>query len=97
MYLTHPQTAETWEISPAMHLSPRQFRKMQTRPYMVVQYAHYLAHTFTVDGQPPPLVWVDLQVALNGRSPQPLIDPTVNLAEITPSLQPAPWILPLNP
>jgi hypothetical protein len=96
IYLADPRTSQTWEISPAMDLSARQLNEMSTRPDMVVQYAHHLAEQFSRRGQPRPIIQVDLQVSLNGRPYQSLIDPTVNLADVPLiSLKPAGWILPL--
>ena len=96
IYVTDARTGETWEVSPAADLSARQLDEMQTRPDMVLQYAHYLADRWTAGSQPRPIIRVDQQVSLNGRSPQALIDPTVNLAEVPFSLGPASWLLPLT-
>jgi len=97
LYLTDPRTGETWEISPAIDLSARQLDEMSTRPDMVVQYAHHLAEQFSRPGQPRLIIHVDLQVSLNGRPYQSLIDPTVNLADVPlVNLKPVNWILPLT-
>lgn len=97
LYLTDPRTGETREISPAVDLSARQLDEMSTRPDMVLHYAHYLAKRFSRAGQPRPMVRVDLHVSLNGRPYQPLINPSVNLADVPlVSLKPANWILPLT-
>jgi hypothetical protein len=97
LYVTDPRNGETWEVSPAVDLSRRQFDQMKTRPDMVAQYAHYLADRLSAPGRPRPIVWADMQVSLNGRPYQPLIDPTANLAEVSlTSWQPADWIMPLE-
>jgi len=96
VYVTDPATGQTWEVSPAVDLSRRQLDEMSTRPDMVLQYAHYLADRFSAGGRPRPIIQVDQQVSLNGRPYQPLIDPTVNLAEVPVSLGPAEWLLPLR-
>jgi hypothetical protein len=37
------------------------------------------------------------EVSLNGRQPQPMIDPRVDLAAVPRNLRHASWILPLGP
>ena len=96
IYITHPHTGETWEVSPAVDLSARQVDEMETRPDMVVQYAHYLAEKFSAAGQPHLIIRVDHRVSLNGRPYQPLIDPAVNLAEVSLGVGSADWLLPLT-
>ena len=97
LFVTDPRTGENWEVSPALDLSARQLDEMSSRPDMVVQYAHYLAEQFSRPGQPRPIIQVDLQISLNGRPYQSLIDPNVNLADVPlVSWKPAYWILPLT-
>ncbi len=96
IYVTDPAAGQTWEVSPAVDLSRRQFDEMSTRPDMVLQYVHYLADRLSAGGRRRPIIQVDQQVSLNSRPYQPLIDPTVNLAEIPISLAAADWLLPLS-
>jgi hypothetical protein len=96
IHVTDPYTNQTWEISPARDLSERQIEEMSTRPDMVLQYVHYLAEQLSAGGRARPIIRVDQQVSLNGRSYQSLIDPIVNLAEIKPGFAPADWLLPLT-
>lgn len=74
-------------------LSPRQARKVPTRPRLVVQLAH----------QQPPLirslfggsidsVHVIMPVSVNGRPYQPLIKPFVNLLRIKETTPPRKWL-----
>jgi hypothetical protein len=96
LYLVDPRTGQVWEISPAVDLSARQLDEMKTRPDMVLQYAHYLADKLSAGGRPRPIIRADLKVSLNGRPYQSLINPNVNLAEVSLGLQAADWILPLT-
>jgi hypothetical protein len=61
---------------------------------MVLEYAHYKRDELRAQGIRDPVITVDWQCSLNGAPPQPLIDPTVNLAEQEDSIWPARWILP---
>ena len=78
-------------------LTFRQARTMTTRPDLILQFAHYLRDKYQQQLGEPVAVTASIQVALNGRSPQYLIDPEANLAAIEPRLwPPAEWILPLD-
>ncbi len=81
--------AKQW-VDPEFSLSSKQYRKMSTRPDMILSYAHHLAKDRDVE------VYADVKSTLNGREAQRLIDPNVNLAEIEHSVMPADWILPLR-
>lgn len=95
-FVTEPGLGQTWEVWPEEFLSPRQERKMATRPDLMLQFAHYLADRYAAWGSPDLEVRVEAYVALNGRPYRPLIDPDVDLAAQPRSLAPAPWILPLD-
>jgi hypothetical protein len=41
-------------------------------------------------------VWAQAWVSLNGRPPQLMIDPTVDLTTVGHTIGPASWILPLE-
>ncbi len=96
VFVTDPYSADTWEISPAVDLSARQFDEMSTRPDMVLQYAQYVAERLSIPGRAPQMVRVDHRVSLNGRPYQPMIDPTVDLAAVSAGFSSATWILPLE-
>ncbi|VAW43483.1 Vitamin K-dependent gamma-carboxylase [hydrothermal vent metagenome] len=90
------EAGERWQADSSLHLTARQQRKMSTRPYMVVQYAHFLAAEMAEQGQGEVVVQAEAWVSLNGRSPQQLIDPTVNLAAQPRTIWPVEWVLPLT-
>ena len=97
-FLYHPGTGLAYEAPPPTHLlSPYQFTKHYQRPWVAVQYAHYLAALFSIDGIRPEVyayvsfyyfvnfVLIDFfqcTCQLNYRERQQHIDPTVNLAGI---------------
>lgn len=87
---------ETWEIDPLEHLTARQLSKMSSRPYLILQYAHFLAEEAAAQGHDSVEVRAEVWASLNGRSPQQLIDPTVNLAAQPRTPWAVDWILPLT-
>jgi len=75
-------------------LSPRQRRSFADHPDRLLQLAHWLAADYRAQGCPVAAVYVDSRVSLNGRPPQPLIAPDVNLLRYQPALRPAAWLAP---
>jgi hypothetical protein len=68
---------------------------------MIVEFAHHVAAEFTRANperstDTPVEVRTEVIASLNGRPPQWLVDPTVNLAATPRALGPAPWIVPLD-
>ncbi|MDC0670794.1 HTTM domain-containing protein [Nannocystis radixulma] len=92
-YATDPERGETWKIETRGRLSGWQREEMSGRPEMILQFAHFLADDLRRRGHPTIEIRVVALVALNGREPQMLIDPTVDLARVEPTLRPSPWIL----
>ncbi len=80
---------------PEAILHPRQLAVMSERPDMLLQYAHWIADELRAQGHKNVHVWADVVSTLNGRNPQPLIDPNADLAAIDRSLRHADWIVPL--
>lgn len=79
-----------------LYISGRQRKKMAGRPDMILQYAHFLRDEFARHGLGDVAIYCDSSISLNGRAPQPLVDPTVDLAKVERSLRPATWIVPLT-
>jgi hypothetical protein len=61
-----------------------------------VLFAHHLAEEKRREGYADVEVRARVMVSLNGRQPQLLIDPNVDLAREEVSLLPVPWIVPLT-
>ena len=91
-----PETGKSQVIDNKRYLTRRQIDKMTGRPYLILQFAHFLRDAYTVPGQKPAEVYVETRVRLNGRKAQRLIDPSVNLAQIKPSEIPTGWVFPLR-
>lgn len=68
---------------PYTHLTMRQVSKMGGRPQMLHEFARHLSQQN--EGKP---VKINCRVSLNGRPPQLIVDPTVDLARA-----PTPWLL----
>jgi hypothetical protein len=88
------RTGEMRIEQPAQRLPERQAIDIPGSPELCWQYAQYLKKLYTGLGQKVK-IFVNSEVSLNGRLPQPLIDTSVDLAA-TPwqSLTHKPWILP---
>lgn len=78
-------------------LTPQQANRMGRDPEMIRQFARFLARELrSSDGREPEIRVLAL-VSLNGRKPQPMIDPSVNLAAESASFWSFPhWIVPLR-
>lgn len=94
--VTDPATKQTWTIDSESILTRRQAQKMSTRPDMILQFAHHLAESERLVHHRDVEVRAEVTASLNGREPQALIDPEVNLAGKPRSLRHAAWILPLT-
>jgi len=92
----HPQSGQTWIIKPEDYLKSHQLTKVITKPDLLVLFSHHLAEEKRLEGYDNVEVRAQVLVSLNGRQPQLLIDPNVDLAKEEVSLLPARWILPLT-
>ena len=91
-----PKTGNTWDLDPEIYLTKRQKHKMAARPYLALQFSHYLEEQFKQMGYENVEVTTKARVSLNGRKKQLIIDPNVDLTMFEDSLMPAKWILPLT-
>lgn len=91
-----PVSGQRGPMHPERFLNPRQVRNLSRSPDMMLQFSHFLAHEHRrLGGGDLQVYWIT-NCSLNGRPPQPLIDPKVNLAAQRRSLWPAKWIMPLT-
>jgi hypothetical protein len=84
-------TGSTWVTTGDDLLTPLQWRVMSSDAELVRQTAHMVAEDWRLRGYQVQ-VFADVFVALNGRPPQRLIDPAVDLAA-EPWRPHQPWIL----
>ncbi len=89
-------SAEVRRIKPRDYLSKRQLDKMEKTPDMILQFAHHVANVFRDKFQQDVEVHAKVEVSLNGRARQLLIDPDVDLSKEKRSLRHESWILPLH-
>ena len=90
-----PESGRSAEVDNSAFLTAFQEKQMAIQPDFILQYAHHLAAVYQERyGIQRPRVTVDCHVALNGRSSQRLIDPTVDLASIEDGFAHKAWILP---
>ena len=94
--LVDSDTGKAWFVDPADYLSERQQRKMRTRPGMILQFGQYLGQKWRDQGHDHIAVYANAKARLNDRPYQTLIDPKVDLMQVSLSLKSAPWILPLD-
>ena len=93
---TDPTTGRSWQIDSRRYLTSWQRNEMEREPEMILQFAHYLADDLRRQGYERIELRVVAMASLNGRRPQLLIDPTVDLAAQPRNLLPASWIVPLQ-
>ena len=92
-----PASGRSVTVPPERFLTEYQSSRMATRPDMILQGAHWLARQAEEEINQRPQVFADAFCSLNGRAPQRLIDPTIDLAVQPRSLLSSAWILPFNP
>ncbi len=89
-----PATGESW-TEPMGNLTSKQRREMAARPDMILQYVHHLAEIYREErGEVE--IYATAKVSLNGRAPQLLVDPAVDLAKQPHDLRHASWIRPFD-
>jgi len=94
--ITDPQTGTTWDVDPNTYLTSFQVGKLQGQPDMILQFSHFLADEWRMDGYDDVEVRAQTMISLNARDPQPIVDPTVNLAAEEQTVANASWITSLD-
>jgi hypothetical protein len=92
----NPQTGREGLVDLRPYLTPVQIPKMTRDPEHILQLAHFLAEDFRRQGLGDTEIRVTALVSLNGRKPQLLIDPEVDLVQQAHSWRDYPWVLPLT-
>jgi vitamin K-dependent gamma-carboxylase len=83
---------QKWEVNPKDYLTWRQVVEMSSQPDMIVDFAKYLSTIAKQKGIHDPIIRVDSMVSLNGRKPQRMINPNVDLLHLPSDFNQ--WILP---
>jgi vitamin K-dependent gamma-carboxylase len=87
-------TGRTWHVSPDEYLTPLQEAEMSSQPDLILQLAHHIRDDAERRGLGPVEVRVESLVSLNGRRSTFLIDPNVDLAQVTDGITPQKWVTP---
>ena len=95
--VTDPSSGRQWRTGPEIVLTDWQIQQAAIRPDLLHATAHLVAADFAKRGFPSVEVRADAWVSFNGRRPQRLVDPTVDLAAVERSWRHQRWILPLRP
>ena len=69
---------------------------MITKPELILLFSHYLEEEKRREGYDDVEVRARVMVSLNGREPQLLVDPNVDLTREEIGLLPARWVVPLT-
>ncbi|HYP86937.1 MAG TPA: HTTM domain-containing protein, partial [Polyangiaceae bacterium] len=83
-----------WYVAPAEYLTPLQESEMSSQPDLILQLARHIKRDMDRRGLGPVVVRADSRVSLNGRRGAPFVDPSIDLAALSDSWAPLPWILP---
>jgi len=94
--LVDPRTKKTRPFDPRAFLSQRQLDKMSYEPELLRQFAQHVASLAAQSELGRQEVHVFVLTSLNGREPQLLIDPTVDLGAEPFRWRRQPWIMPLT-
>jgi hypothetical protein len=94
--VTDPATNRTVTADVHRFLTPKQFDAMGYDPEMMRELAHFLRDVYRELGYKDVRVRVVALCSLNGRKPQLVIDPGVDLAEESRSIGHYSWIIPLE-
>jgi len=98
LYVVQDRASKSaWLVDPSEELTARQLKKLSTRPYLILLYAHHIRDTLKARGMKQPIVKALSYASLNGRPFQVFVDPDVDLSETSyPLFAHATWILPLK-
>lgn len=99
-YRVHrPHDGRVWEVNPLRYLEPRQLSELSGQPDMIAQLARHIYHDFAQRGLGEVEVFAQAMVSLNGRPPQLMMNPLIDLAHSSNESEwtlPAPQSLPLS-
>ncbi len=95
-YFRNLETGQTSVAPISRFLNYRQVTRMGKDADLIVYIAHFLADELRKRGHKKIDIRVLSLVSLNGRKPQLMVDPNVNLLTLKRTWKPQPWIIPLR-
>ena len=93
---TIPKTKENWVIDHTEYLSSKQSSMFGRWPDMCIQFAHFMEKELRKEGHEDVEIRVKTMVSLNGREPELLIDPELDLTQVQRTLKHQDWLLPMT-
>jgi vitamin K-dependent gamma-carboxylase len=87
-----PRGGKQTRLAPGEGMESWQYSAMTVRPELIRQFAHHLAE----QAGPGTRVYAHALISLNGRKPQLMVDPTVDLAAVPATLGTPSWVVPLH-
>ncbi len=95
-FATDSNSDQTWELDPEDFAQDWQVAHIVDRPHMLVQLARHMRDVLRNQGYGHLEIRAEVMTSLNGRAPQLLVNPRVNLAGVRSGAPSAPWIVPLR-
>ncbi|MFB6305419.1 MAG: HTTM domain-containing protein, partial [Flavobacteriales bacterium] len=95
-YVKDPKTGNEIEIDNNDFITDYQEKVMNTKPGMILQFAHYLEDHFKEKGINDPIVRVKSYATLNGSGSRLFIDPETDLSEKKRGFGHKDWVIPFN-
>jgi hypothetical protein len=92
LIMRDPRSGVSFAVDLERYLAPWQRRVIVNDPDMILQLCRYLKEEKRRQGYADYEVYAHINVSLNGRPPQLMLDPSVDLASQSRTLLPAPWI-----
>lgn len=84
--ISDKESNEVWSIDPQDYLTDRQYRKMSAETDLVIVFAHWLEAEWKKKGHEAVQINGIINTRLNGRTPQLLIDPDLDLTQVERSV-----------
>ena len=94
--IVNAETGERFYVNNTDFLTPFQEKQMATQPDFIIDYAHFLAEHFKKKGVQNVEIYVESQVALNGRRSVPYIKNDVNLLTLENSFERRTYLYPFH-
>lgn len=90
-----PHSGQRWQVTPDEYISRFQYKFGLQSPDMIHQLALHIADEWRRAGFADVQVYARTVASLNGRKPQPLVDPDTDLTQFSRSFGRVPFIAPL--
>jgi hypothetical protein len=91
------KTGTSFQIRLQDYLTPKQARSLVTRPDVLYQFVQVLKEELPKQGYTDFAIYAHSMVSLNGRKPQPLYNPTVDLTKVEwHPFRHSDWLMPLD-